>query len=93
MNRSELAAAVARTVKTPHGVVDDVLTGLEAELLRQVADGGEVKWPGLFTQDVVERSERAGRNPQTGEAMTIPAGRQARLRVGSRLKHAAQTDR
>lgn len=93
MNRSELAAAVAGTTDIPPGVVDRVLTGLEEELLRRAADGVEVKWTGLFTLDVVDRAERTGRNPQTGEAMTIPPGRQARLKVGSRLKQAAQSPR
>lgn len=90
MNRSELGDAVAQTTGTPRAVVEEVLAGLEAELLRQVRTGSEVRWPGVFTLDVVDRPERAGRNPQTGESLTIPAGRQARLRVGTRLKQAAQ---
>jgi DNA-binding protein HU-beta len=93
MNRSELAAAVADAADVPADIVDRVLTGLEGELVRQASAGADVKWPGLFTLNVVQRSERTGRNPQTGEQLTIPERREARLRVGSRLKRAAQSDR
>lgn len=38
--------------------------------------------------DVVQRKGRTGRNPQTGEEMTIPPGAQVRFRPGVRLKRA-----
>lgn len=91
MNRTELAAAVARATNQSVDVVNQVLDGLEDQLLGAAAAGEEVRWSGLFTLDVVRRPERSGRNPQTGEAMTIPAGPQARLKIGARLKRAAQS--
>ena len=91
MNRSELAAAVARTTDQSVTVVNQVLDGVEAQLLAAAAAGEGVRWPGLFTFEVVRRPERSGRNPQTGETMTIPAGPQARLKTGARLKRAVQS--
>ncbi len=91
MNRSELASAVAESTGLTQSVVNQVLDGVDAELVRQVSAGTSVNWSGLFTLDVVQRSERSGRNPQTGKPLTIPARPQTRLRVGSRLKKASQS--
>lgn len=91
MNRTELATAVARATDQSIAVVDRVLDGLEAQLLAAATEGEAVRWPGLFTFEVVQRQERSARNPQTGEAMIVPAGPQPRLKVGARLKRAAQS--
>lgn len=90
MVKSELVAKVAADVGETQDVVDRVLSGLDAAMVEIAATGGELRLPGLLVLDVVDRPERQGRNPQTGEAMTVPAGRQARIRVGTRLKQAAR---
>lgn len=91
MNRSTLVAAVAERADVSVDVADRVLSGIEDELVRQASLAAEVKLPGLFTLDVVQRPERTGRNPQTGEEMTIPERRAVRLRPGSRLKRAPES--
>ena len=42
--------------------------------------------PGLLTAERVERAERQGRNPQTGEPMTIAASSGVRLSAVAALK-------
>lgn len=90
MIKSELVGKIATETGLEQGVVDRVLTGLDAALIDIVKSGGELRLAGLFVLDVVDRPERQGRNPQTGDSMTIAAGRQARLRTGARLKQAAR---
>ncbi len=90
MNRTELVEALADRAGVTRAVVDDVLSGLDEVLVGAVRSGSEVRWPGLFTLDVVTRPGRTGRNPQTGEPLSIPGGPQTRLRPGVRLKAAAQ---
>lgn len=90
MNRSEIDAAVAGSAGADRAVVKEVLDHLDRVLVRAATDGTPVTWAGLLTLDVVTRSARLGRNPQTGEALEIPEGQQVRLRPGSRLKKAAR---
>lgn len=89
MNRLELAEAIATDTGLTRSTATQVLESLDRVLLAQVSAGQAVKWPGLFTLDVVDRPARTARNPRTGESMDLPASRQARLRPGSRLKSAA----
>lgn len=90
MTKTELVAKIAGEVGLEQTVVDRVLTGLDAAMIDIVKSGDELRLSGLFVLDVVDRPERQGRNPQTGESMTIAAGRQPRIRVGARLKQAAK---
>src|SRR5215471_6083803 len=69
MNKSELVHALAAVTETTQ---DSAAKSLEA-LLRIVSDelakGGEVALAGFGSFRQAERSERAGRNPKTGEAI------------------------
>ena len=52
-----------------------------------IRDRGEkVQLPGLFTAETVERPARNGRNPRTGESMTIPAHKAVKISASSTLK-------
>ena len=48
----------------------------------------EVKVTGLGIFKVKDRAERKGRNPKTGEAIVIPAGKKVALRLSSSFKKA-----
>lgn len=89
MTRTDLMIAIADSTGLDRATVGTVLDALDERLLHAATDAEEVRWPGLFTLDVVDRPARSGRNPQTGEPILIPAGRSVRLRPGSRLKSAA----
>ncbi|MFC7619411.1 HU family DNA-binding protein [Microlunatus sp. GCM10028923] len=90
MAKAELVGKIAAETGLEQGVVDRVLSGLDRALIDIVRAGDELRLAGLLVLDVVDRAERQGRNPQTGEPMTIPAARQVRLRPGTRLKQAAR---
>jgi nucleoid DNA-binding protein len=53
-------------------------------------DGRTVSFTGFGKFHVAERSEREGRNPRTGESMTIAASKVPRFTAGSGLKKAIQ---
>jgi len=67
--------------------VDAVLNTIEDTLSR----GGEVTFSGFGKFSVAERGAREGRNPQTGERMTIAATRVPRFQAGSGLKKAVKS--
>ena len=50
-------------------------------------DGENVALPGFGTFSVKDRAERKGRNPQTGEEITIPAGKVVKFKAGKNLRN------
>lgn len=49
-------------------------------------DGERVALPGFGSFSVAERAARTGRNPATGEEITIAASRNAKFKAGKELK-------
>ena len=48
--------------------------------------GEKIQLVGFGTFEVSERAAREGRNPQTGEAMTIAASKTPKFKAGKALK-------
>ena len=59
-----------------------------AEITSQLAAGNEVKFTGFGKFSAVARPAREGRNPQTGESMTIAAKTAPKFSPGAELKKA-----
>ena len=72
--------------KDAGAAVDAVISAIEDEL----KSGGEVNFTGFGKFHVAERGAREGRNPRTGETMTIAASRVPRFTAGSGLKKAVK---
>lgn len=87
MNRAELVNAVAEKSGQPKNAVEDVLGVLGDVVGAAVVSGDKVTLPGLLTAEKVERAERQGRNPQTGESLTIAASSGVKLSAVSALKN------
>ncbi|WP_074013614.1 HU family DNA-binding protein [Candidatus Sodalis sp. SoCistrobi] len=90
MNKRELTRVVSEKAdisQTKAGLVIDAITEAVTQAL---AAGDAVKLSGFGTFGVKTRAERTGRNPQTGEAMTIPAARVPAFRAGKALKEAVR---
>ena len=88
MNQTDLIAAVAERAglsKADAGKALDALVGAITDTLKQ---GDEVRISGFGTFGVSERGERQGRNPQTGEAITIGASKSAKFTAGKAVKEA-----
>ena len=57
--------------------VEAVFQALKDVAAQELTAGGEVPLPGLGKLKTKDRAARMGRNPRTGEAVTIPARRVA----------------
>ena len=55
-----------------------------------LAKGEKVTFTGFGTFSVTERKARSGRNPRTGEAITIPAAKVVKFSPGKLLKDAVK---
>ncbi|MFM9050085.1 MAG: HU family DNA-binding protein [Actinomycetota bacterium] len=87
--KTELRTAIVERSGIPAGMVDGVLAALASVVVEQVSQGTKLQLPGIATIDVVQRSARTGRNPQTGETMEIPARRAVKMTPSAPLKRAA----
>lgn len=75
MNKSDLVAAIAEKIDQPKAVVAAVIDELPTVVAQALKAGDTVAIHGLGTFDVRERAERTGRNPKTGDSITIAASR------------------
>jgi len=73
--------------KDAGAAVDAVLSTIEDAL----KSGDDVSFTGFGKFHVAERGAREGRNPRTGESMTIAASRVPRFTAGSGLKKAIKS--
>ena len=88
MNKTELIAAVAAKAELTKKDAEKFLSAFEDSVTEALVEGKKVQLVGFLTVDVVERAEREGRNPQTGQPMKIAASRAPRFKVGKKLRDA-----
>jgi DNA-binding protein HU-beta len=82
----KVAASSGLSKKDAGAAVDAFIATVEGEL----KSGGEVNFTGFGKFHVAQRGAREGRNPRTGETMTIAASRVPRFTAGSGLKKAVK---
>jgi DNA-binding protein HU-beta len=82
----QVASASGLSKKDAGSAVDAVLGTIENAL----KSGDEVSFTGFGKFHVAQRGAREGRNPRTGESMTIAASKVPRFTAGSGLKKAVK---
>ena len=88
MNRAELVAAVADQTGQTKADAGKAVDAAFAVIAQALASGDEVKVPNFGSFSVAERAAREGRNPQSGEKITIAASKQAKFSAAKGLKDA-----
>ncbi len=86
MRKADLVSAVAKqsglSANNAKLAIDAFIDIVGTEL----KNGESVQLIGFGTFDVQERAERTGRNPLTGEEITIKASKSPRFKAGKALK-------
>lgn len=87
MNKKDVVKEVANrhtdlTQKKIGEIVDDVLEVIKENLVK----GDKVLFAGFGSFEVTERAAREGRNPQTGDTVTIPSCKVPKFKPGKALK-------
>ena len=88
MNKTDLINAMAAEAGLSKSDTTKALTAFENIVADSLKRGEDVQLVGFGSFTVVERAERQGRNPATGEAITIPTARQAKFKAGKPLRDA-----
>jgi len=86
MTKSEIANHLAQAIELPKKTIVGLLEQLAQLAYKEAKNSFTV--PGLGKLVLVNRKARMGRNPQTGEAIKIPAKRVVKFRVAKAAKDA-----
>ncbi|MEQ1558847.1 MAG: HU family DNA-binding protein [Methyloglobulus sp.] len=88
MNKSELIDAIAESSGLTKADAGRALDGFVSAVTSALSKGDSVTLVGFGTYAVKERAERLGRNPQTGNEITIKAAKLPSFKAGKTLKDA-----
>ena len=88
MNKPELIAKIAKDVNIPKAQAERITTAVFQEIGAALVLGESVSIPDFGKFEVKLRAERKGRNPATGEPITIPAGKSVTFKAAKSLKEA-----
>lgn len=83
---SELVSALAETSGISKVQTKAVLDALAELLISELKNAGNVQLPGIGKLKLGERAKRQGRNPSTGETITIPAAKTVKFSSGKNFK-------
>lgn len=86
MNKTELIAAVAEKAEISKKDAEKALKAFTDVVTDELVKGEKVQLVGFGTFEVSERAEREGRNPKSGEPMTIAASKSPKFKAGKALR-------
>lgn len=88
MNKSDLIEHISKSAEVSKQAADRALSATLDGIRQALKKGKVVQIIGFGTFSVGRRSGRTGRNPRTGEKVTIAATRVAKFKPGKHLKDA-----
>ncbi|MBP2663198.1 MAG: hup [Firmicutes bacterium] len=86
MNKTDLVKAVAQKADMTQKDAEKAINSVFAAIEEALANDDKVQIIGFGTFEVKTREERKGRNPQTGNEITIPASKNPVFKAGKGLK-------
>ena len=86
MNKNELITAMSENANMTKVDTEKALKAFIDAVTEELKNGGRVQLVGFGSFEVTERAERQGRNPATGETITIAASKSPRFKAGRSLK-------
>lgn len=97
LEKRELAKKLVATFKAETGAkitIDNMvklLSILGDTIVTELIAGNNIRLQGLFSMVTKDQEEKEGRNPKTGEKITIPAKRVVQLSKSKKLSEAVAT--
>lgn len=90
MNRTELISIIAEKTEITKKDIEEILDLFSSTVADTLGKGEKVVVTGFGTFEVRERVGRTGRNPRTGETLTIPPLKTPAFKAGKSLKEAVR---
>ncbi len=85
MKKTELIEKVAKESALSKSAAEKVVASVFEAIAEAMKTGDKVTLLGFGTFSVSERAAREGRNPKSGETITIPAKKVVKFKAGSKL--------
>ena len=86
MNKTELIDAIAKEAGLSKKDAAAALNAFTDTVTKELKKKGKVQLVGFGTFETTKRAARTGKNPQTGEAIKIPASVAPKFKAGKALK-------
>jgi DNA-binding protein HU-beta len=86
MTKAELATRLAGTTGLSRVQAERAINGFTGVISEAMARGEKITLVGFGTFSVGQRAQREGRNPRTGDKITIPASKIVKFKAGSKLR-------
>jgi DNA-binding protein HU-beta len=90
MNKAELIDAIAKDANLTKADAKKALDAFVKSTTKALKKGERVALVGFGSFSVARRSQRTGRNPQTGKPITIKAKNVVKFKAGSDLSESVQ---
>ena len=91
MNKADLISQVAEKTEMTKKDVEKTVSAFLATIEEALSKGEKVQLVGFGTFEIRERAARKGRNPQTGEEISIAAARVPVFKAGKALRDAVSS--
>jgi DNA-binding protein HU-beta len=88
MNKSDMIEQIAQAAEVSKSAAERAVDALVAAIKTSLREGEMVTLVGFGSFYVGTRKARAGRNPRTGEKLSIAAAKVPKFRAGKALKDA-----
>ena len=88
MNKQDMIEQIAQAAEVSKSAAERAVDALVSAIKTSLKKGDMVTLVGFGTFYVGTRKARQGRNPRTGEALTIAAAKAPKFRAGKALKDA-----
>lgn len=86
MNKSDFISKVAENAKISVSEASKVFKAIEEVIIDGLQNREKITITGFGTFDIVTRASRKGRNPQTGELISIPEREVPHFKLGKKIK-------
>lgn len=87
MKKADLIDKISQKTDLSRTASSKALNGCLDTIQELLSTNNRLCLTGFGTFSIAERKERKGRNPQTGEEITIPAGKVVKFKPGKNLKN------
>jgi DNA-binding protein HU-beta len=88
MSKAQVVAHFAEKFGLPRKSAAGILEEITTLAIAETKNSGSFTLPGLGKLVLVQRNARLGRNPATGESITIPAKTVVKMRIAKSAKEA-----
>ena len=86
MTKADLIAAIAKETELTKADAERTLNAFLGQVQKTLKKEGKLTLTGFGTFEVVKRKKRKGRNPQTGDPITIKAHKVVKFKPGKGLR-------